>query len=130
MEFLASPDYLVRDALGSYTSPKNLSENQFAFTGDWNVMDQYSNPQKGAGLLFNFSAKNVYLVMRAKSGESKVKVFVDDKQQFPGKDVEDGVITVNADTLYELVDLPDPGRHILRLEFLDSNTEVYAFTFG
>lgn len=130
MEFLASPDYLVRDALGSYTSPKNLPENQFAFTGDWNVMNQYSNPQKGAGLLLNFSAKNVYLVMRAKSGESKVKVFVDGKQQFPGKDVKDGIITVNADTLYELVDLPDPGRHILKLEFLDSDTEVYAFTFG
>ena len=41
-----------------------------------------------------------------------------------------GMVTVNADRLYKLINLPTPGRHILKLEFEDNNTEVFAFTFG
>ncbi len=39
-------------------------------------------------------------------------------------------VTVDEDKLYDLIDLPTPGEHILKLEFLDANFELYAFTFG
>jgi len=42
----------------------------------------------------------------------------------------DGVVTLDADRLYKLVKLEQPGMHLLRIEFLDGNSEVYAFTFG
>ena len=41
-----------------------------------------------------------------------------------------GIVTVNGDRLYKLIKLPTPGAHIIKLEFLDDNAELYAFTFG
>lgn len=41
-----------------------------------------------------------------------------------------GVVTVDSDRLYNLIKLPSPGEHTLRLEFEDSNVELFAFTFG
>ena len=61
---------------------------------------------------------------------ARVRVYVDGEQQYFGEDVVDGIVTVDSDSLYKLVNLPTPGRHTLRLEFEDSNVELYAFTFG
>lgn len=102
--------------------------NRFCFFG----RDRhYSNPKKGSELLLNFDAKEVFLVMRPKDEKnpSKIKVYLDDRP-VPADDSDVLLLTVAADRLYKLINLPQPGRHILKLEFLDSNTEVYAFTFG
>jgi hypothetical protein len=89
-----------------------------------------ANPQKGAKLTLNFDAKEVFLVMRTKSTPAKVKVYLDDKMQSFGEDVVNGVVTIDTDSLYKLINLQSPGRHILRLEFEDNNAELFAFTFG
>lgn len=74
--------------------------------------------------------------MRPKNPDTpgKVKVYLDNKlvseTGSEGENVFDNEVTVNSDSLYKLINLKTPGRHILKLEFLDSNTEVYAFTFG
>jgi cytochrome c biogenesis protein CcdA/thiol-disulfide isomerase/thioredoxin len=127
----ASPENIIRDSLSNYTSPKTLPDNNFAYQGQWKIMYQYSNPQKGAKLHLNFSAKEVYLVMRPNSNKpGKVKIYIDNKLQHFGADNQNGTVTITSDRLYKLINLPTPGNHILRLEFQDSNTEVYAFTFG
>ena len=46
-----------------------------------------------------------------------------------GDDVDDGVVTVGAQRLYGLVDLPKAGSHTLTLEF-EPGIAGYAFTFG
>ncbi len=126
----SSPQTIKQDALATYTSPSNLETNQFAYEGTWNVSEEYANPQKGAKLFFNFDAKEVFLVMRTKKTPSTIKVYLDNKMQNLGVDATNGIVTVNADRLYKLINLPTPGRHILKLEFEDNNTEVFAFTFG
>lgn len=79
----------------------------------------------------NFEAKEVFLVMRPKEGmTAQVKVFVDGALQYFGEDNHDGIVTVDTDRLYRLIQLPEPGKHLLQLEFQDDNVEVYAFTFG
>ena len=93
-------------------------------------MNEYANPQRGATLLLNFEAKEVFLVMRPTGSSSRIRVYVDDKQQFFGADNKQGVVTVVSDSLYKLIKLSLPGRHILRLEFEDNNAELFAFTFG
>jgi hypothetical protein len=130
MEYLYSPEKIAKDELSFYTIPKNIPDNHFAFTGQWNLMKEYSNPQTGAALELNFDSKEVFLVMRSKQGQSQVKVLLDGEQKSLGADVKDGVVTVSADTLYKPINLNTPGKHQLKLEFLDSNTEIYAFTFG
>jgi thiol-disulfide isomerase/thioredoxin len=130
IDHFASPESIQEDALATYSAPSDLGTNEMAYEGKWNVMEEYANPQKGAKLYFKFDAQEVFLVMRSKGTPSKVKVYVDEKMQFFGKDVSDGTVTINEDTLYKLIKLPSPGTHTLRLEFEDDNAELYAFTFG
>lgn len=101
---------------------RRLPEAGLVFEGKWEYGDEYANPARGARLVVDFEAKEVFAVMRAKKETAKVEVFVDDERV--------GEVTVDADKLYQLLDLPEPGKHELRLEFGDSNAEVYAFTFG
>lgn len=130
IEHFASPETVKKDTLGTYTSPSRLMNGEFAYIGEWNVMEEYANPQKGAVLTLNFESKEVFLVMRTKGAPAKVKVYVDDELQYFGMDNKEGIVTVDKDTLYKLINLPSPGKHNLRLEFEDSNAELFAFTFG
>ena len=129
-EHFASPETIKKNALGTYSTPANLGSNEFAYEGAWNVMEEYANPQKGSKLYLNFDAQEVFLVMRTKGASAKVKVYIDDAFQYFGTDNVDGMVTVTKDTLYKLIKLPASGKHNLRLEFEDSNAEIYAFTFG
>ncbi len=126
----ASSESILENTTASYTAPTNLSNNSVAFEGQWKVMDEYANPQKGAKLFLNFESKELFLVMRTKGSPAKIKIYVDDKLQYFGEDTVNGIVTVDSDRLYKLVNLPSPGRHTLRIEFEDNNTELYAFTFG
>ena len=108
----------------------NLENKQVTYEGNWNVTKEYANPQKDAKLFLNFESKEVFLVMRTKGAPAKVKIYLDDKLQYFGEDNKNGTVTVDADRLYKLINLPIPGRHILRLEFEDNNAEIFAFTFG
>ncbi len=130
IDHFASPEDIEKNTLGQYTAPSNLRYNEMAYEGDWNVMEEYANPQIGAKLHLNFDAQEVFLVMRSKGSPAKVKVYIDDTTQFFGKDVTNGTVTIDVDTLYKIIKLPSPGNHNLRLEFEDNNAELYAFTFG
>jgi hypothetical protein len=46
-----------------------------------------------------------------------------------GTDVHGGVVDVTGQRLYNLVDLPRVGHHVLRLE-PEAGVQGYAFTFG
>lgn len=81
-----------------------------------------------------FESKEVFIVMGSKNGsKGSLKVFLDGKlieQNQAGEDVINGIAEVKDNRLYKLIKLQTSGRHILKLEFQDSNLELYAFTFG
>ncbi|MBP9691534.1 cytochrome c biogenesis protein DipZ [Candidatus Woesebacteria bacterium] len=130
IDAFASLERIKPDVSRDYTAPQELGDNQVAYDGDWNVMEEYANPQKESKLYLNFEAKEVFLVMRTKGDPAEVKVYLDGKLQHFGEDVIDGAVTIEKDTLYKLIKLPAAGKHELRLEFEDNNAELYAFTFG
>ncbi len=130
VEYLASPESIRYDGFSSYTRPLILPNDRYSLEGEWKVTKEYANPRRGSSLEFNFDSKEVLLVMSPSKGTAKVKVTVDDKTQFYGEDVVDGIVTIDSDRLYKLVNLPIAGRHTLRLEFLDDSALLYAFTFG
>jgi cytochrome c biogenesis protein CcdA/thiol-disulfide isomerase/thioredoxin len=130
MENFASNERIKKDQVANYSLPKKLGANDFGFEGDWMVGKEFSSPKSGSKLLMDFNSKEVYLVMRPSKDVGKVKVFVDDQMQAFGDDNLEGTVTVDEDRLYKLVKLSEPGRHLLRLEFEDDNSEVFAFTFG
>ncbi|HZZ98879.1 MAG TPA: cytochrome c biogenesis protein DipZ [Candidatus Saccharimonadia bacterium] len=130
-----SNEEITKDADAVYTIPTNLPTNSFAYEGKWNVGGDFAMPEQGSALNFMIDAKNVYLVMkpRVSGAVGRVKVFLDGSvvpTDAAGDDVKNGVVTVNADRLYTILKLGTPGKHTLRLEFLDSNLDAFAFTFG
>jgi len=130
IDHFASPETIKQNELAEYTTPKNLRGNEMAYEGSWNVMEEYANPQKGSTLTLDFDSKEVFLVMRSKGSPAKVRVYLDNKMQDFGQDNINGVVTVDKDSLYKLINLSSPAKHLLRLEFEDSNAVLYAFTFG
>ena len=134
MRNLASPENVQPDKEAKYTTPQNLLFNMLAYGGYWNVSSERATPAESASLSLAFGAKEVFLVMRSRNGKpGKLKVFLDGaiiKKESSGADVVGGTVTVIDDRLYRLVKLPKSEKHILKLEFLDGNTELYAFTFG
>lgn len=106
----------------------------YTLDGTWTKSPQYAIPSKGATLTYSFNAKNVYLVMRPHTtgATAIVKVTIDGKDvgDSAGADVKAGMVNVDTDRLYTLINLAAPGEHTLKLEFLDGNAELYAFTFG
>lgn len=122
MRGFASNESITQDAAATYSAPAILRANTVAFSGEWNVAEEYASPSAGASLSLNFDAKEVYLVMRPKDESARVRVLLDGAFQ--------SEVTVDGDRLYELVSIPSAGRHTLQLESPDANVELYAFTFG
>lgn len=130
IERFASNENLILGA-SKYSSPKTLPEDNLAFEGNWTVSQEYSMAEKNSKLNFNFSAKDVYLVANPKKGfVGKIKILVDGKTVGFTEDNKEGVVNIDSDRLYHLLTLPNPGRHILTIEFLDNYVEVFSFTFG
>ena len=86
----------------------------------------------GARLDLNFGARRVYLVLGSPGKPRRVRVLLDGKPiaaADAGADVHDGVVTVTAQRLYNLVDLPKVEHHVLDL-YPEAGVMGYAFTFG
>ena len=118
----------------SFTHPKKIPKDQFAFEGMWQVSDESAKAGNGAALEFHFKASKVFLVMGPSAEGGRVNVFIDGKPvdaSIAGADVNQGVITLDSERLYDLINLKGKvEEHVLRLEFNGQDTEVYAFTFG
>ncbi len=122
---------------GAYTNlveAKNIPVNSFTLGGSWAIYDDYATVGINATLSYNFTANKVFLVLRPPKGDSgTVRIFIDGKpvdSSNAGSDVVDGVIKVDQDRLYNLVDLHGKsGNHLLKIEF-SPGVQVFAFTFG
>lgn len=135
MEYLASPEKLVFDQEQTYSAPSQLPLHSFAFAGTWTVEEKRAIPHNGASLTLQFDAAHVFLVMRPETDGAigTVRVLLDGQSvsgDADGEDVNNGIVAVNADRLYKIIELTEPGKHTLKLDFTDGNVELYAFTFG
>jgi len=114
-----------------FTAPPRVPANEWAYRGPWRI-ELDSATAAGGSLELDFGARRVYLVLGTVDGRPRqVKVTLDGKPigAAAGADVHGGAVTVRSQRLYELVDLPRVGQHLLRLE-PEAGTMGYAFTFG
>ncbi len=129
------PDRRLSPGTKTYSLAKDIPDNTFTVGGIWNVESEFATSGKNAILEYNFLAKKVFLVMRPEKEGSPlfVKVYIDGKladNTNSGEDVREGIVTIDSDRLYTLVNLKDgSANHILRLEFSEG-IDVFAFTFG
>jgi len=118
--------------LHDFRAPPRVPPNEFALRGPWRE-EFHSATAAGGSLELNFGARHVYLVLGTATGKPRhVRVLLDGKPieaAAAGADVHGSEVIVDSQRLYELVDLPRVGHHLLRLE-PEAGVTGYAFTFG
>jgi cytochrome c biogenesis protein CcdA/thiol-disulfide isomerase/thioredoxin len=118
--------------LHDFTAPASVPPNEFAYHGKWRISLESAKAASGASLDLNFGARRVYLVLGSPGHSRKMRVLLDGKpisSADAGTDVHDGVATISSQRLYNLVNLPRVGHHVLTLE-PEVGVTGYAFTFG
>ena len=125
---------VVRDAPGVYRFPASLPDDAWALSGTWNVeRERIVAGGQGAALRLDFKARKVFLVLGTASGKPvKLSLRLNGKavEGNAGKDAPAGVVTVERNTLYELIDQQIPKSGLLEIETDAPGLEAYAFTFG
>jgi cytochrome c biogenesis protein CcdA/thiol-disulfide isomerase/thioredoxin len=115
-----------------FGTPPDPGANEFAYHGRWKIALDSATAAEGASLDLNFGARRVYLVLGSPGESRRVRVLLDGKPisaADAGTDVHEGAVTVSAQRLYNLVDLPRVEHHVLTLE-PEPGVMGYAFTFG
>jgi hypothetical protein len=135
-ENLASPEAVQPDIPAQYSTPGSLKLDQWALSGIWQVSRESALLQKAGGAIsYRFQGRDLHLVLGSRNGKPvRFKVTLDGKSL--GKD--HGVDTdaqgngvIHEQRLYQFVrqsgEIKDRS---FRIEFLDADVEVFAFTFG
>ncbi len=108
--------------------------HDFAYTGEWDLQDEFASSSRNASLTFHFFAQKVFLVITPKDKNDVIEVFLDGKKvdaSNSGTDVVNGQVILDMARLYSLIDLRGKTEdHVLRLDFKTAGTKVFAFTFG
>lgn len=132
----SSSERLREDRPQAYTVGK-LALNQWGLAGEWIVGAESARAGKpGAGIVYQFSARDLHLVLGPAHAGLKVHIRVTLDGQPPGvdhgSDVDaDGNGVVDTTRLYQLVrQRGNVRQRRFDIHFLDSGADVYAFTFG
>jgi len=125
----------IRRGLPSaYRFPSFLPENQWALNGEWNVeAEKIVAGEKGAALRINFKARKAFLVLGSAGGKPlhvAIRLNGAALGTDAGKDAPGGVVTVERNTLYELVDQKTTRNSLLEIQADEPGLEAYVFTFG
>lgn len=127
------PDEKILNGAQKFTLNEKLPENKFSFGGNWDIGEEYSTSGNQAIIAYHFYANKVYITLKPQILGSKIKVYIDGNPISPdiqGSDVQNGFITVDEETLYEVINIKGVAqKHILRLEF-EPGIQIYTFTFG
>jgi cytochrome c biogenesis protein CcdA/thiol-disulfide isomerase/thioredoxin len=118
--------------LSDFKSDGEPGESEWALGGHWQVSLKSIEARTDASLQLNFGARRVYQVLGSDRGPKRMRVFLDGKPiaaADSGSDVHNGIVTVQAQRLYNLVELPRVEHHVLELR-PEEGIMGYAFTFG
>jgi cytochrome c biogenesis protein CcdA/thiol-disulfide isomerase/thioredoxin len=133
----ASREPVARDHLQVYSAPQALGINQWALSGAWRIGGQKAALERAPGkMVYRFFARDLHLVLGPGSDAKPIRFRVQLDGAAPGAghgaDTDangDGVI--RDERLYQLIrQSADVGEHVFSIEFLDSDVQAYAFTFG
>ncbi len=114
-----------------FGTPQQPPADNFAYRGKWRIALD-SATAEGGSLQLSFGARRVYLVLGSPGHPRRMRVLLDGRPISPeaaGADVHEGVVEIDSQRLYDLVDLPQVGDHLLEL-VPEPGVMGYAFTFG
>jgi len=73
MDYFWSPGDIAKDSNKIYKFPTTLPIDSFAFEGEWNVHEEYSNPSAGSKIKLHFEGKEVNLGDRARRWSRRLR---------------------------------------------------------
>jgi cytochrome c biogenesis protein CcdA/thiol-disulfide isomerase/thioredoxin len=117
--------------LHDFGDPPPAPQDGFAYRGRWRITKE-SATAAGGSLDLHFGARRVYMVLGSPDRGRRMRVLLDGRpipNRLAGADVHHGFVDVSEQRLYELVDLPSVGDHVLRL-IPEAGVTGYSFTFG
>lgn len=132
----SSVESVKRDASNHYSTPTTLKLNQWALQGNWQVGEQSALLKKSGGAInYRFYGRDLHLVLGSQNGKPipfKVTIDGDTPDTEHGVDVDaQGNGIIKEQRLYQLIRQSSEIReHTFKIEFLDTNAEAFAFTFG
>lgn len=135
-EHMVSPEAVRKDAAANYSAPRMLKPDQWALSGKWLVSAEAATVQApGGAISYRFQGRDLHLVLGAHNGKPlRFKVTLDGAAPGPdhGVDIDaQGNGVIREQRLYQLIrQSGDITIHTFRIEFLDSDAEAFAFTFG
>jgi len=125
-------DNLVRK--GAHRFPTVLAQDAWALQGKWRVEgERIVAAEKDAALRLRFHGRKVFLVLGTADGKPvRLHLRLDGAPPGgrAGKDAPGGVVTVERNTLYELIDQSEAKDGLLEIRAEQPGVEAYAFTFG
>jgi thiol-disulfide isomerase/thioredoxin len=135
-ENLASPEPIIPDQTSRYSAPRLLQPDQWALSGMWQVSKESALlTTVGGAINYHFRGRDLHLVLGARNGKPvRFKVTLDGKA--PGNDHgmdtdAQGNGVIHEQRLYQLIRQSGQIKdRIFRIEFLDTEAEAFAFTFG
>lgn len=132
-EYLGNGDPFV-EGEQTFTLPQKTDANTLYFGGTWDLEHEYARSvSKNAKIRFLYGAKDVYFVA---SADTPVKLRITRDGGKPlgadrGADVSaDGIVTVQEERLYKLIEGDGYGEHTIEIEVLTPGLKAYTFTFG
>jgi len=126
----ANAKEFIADQPVEYSLVSNLGKNEWSLGGKWQINDESSQAVGDESTLsFNYSAREVYLVMSGPPG-ALVEVSVEGIPNPGGVDVNsNNQVTIDGARLYKIVSTDTFSKKTLTLAFPPGVT-VNAFTFG
>lgn len=114
----------------TYSLPSNLQQDHFYLEGQWqNLPDDMKLVSQSGKIVLPYYAKDVHIVAASKAD---LQILLDDKPITTGDagaDVQDGMVHVSENRLYNLVSSNAAGQHTLTI-IAQPGFEIYTFTFG
>jgi len=120
----AGSEAAQKDIAANYSSPAVVPADTWALSGSWKIeAEQIIAQQAGAALQLHFTAKKVFLVLGTQGGKPiEISISLNGVPQ--------DTISVQAHTLYELIDQDAVKQGVLEIKTSAPGLEAYAFTFG
>lgn len=119
-EYLANGT-AFRSGEQTFTVPSNISFNKLYLGGIWNMSYEYAESKSAGSVVFSYEAKNVYITAGSAEGV-EVEIYKDD--------VFIKNVLIKDETLYQLIQDTEYGKHRLRIVIPKAGLQAFTFTFG
>ncbi len=114
----------------TYSIPDKLYRDFFYIEGKWqNFADRMKLVSEEGKVVLPYFAKSVNIVA---SNNADLQILLDGNpitQEYAGTDVQDGMVHVTEDRLYNIISSDNAGEHTLTI-IANVGFEIYTFTFG